>query len=239
MIPATAAAPGRTRAVFFDAVGTLLHPDPPAPAAYAAAARRHGVDLPAGVLADRFRRAFHAEELLDRDAGWATDEGRELARWRRVVAATLPELADPEPCFRELWAYFATPAAWRADPAAAAVLGDLTGRGLAVGLGSNYDARVWPVLDGFPELAPLRGRAVVSAAVGARKPAAAFFAAVVRAAGCEPAEVLFVGDDLDNDFRGATAAGLRAVLVDPHGRHPGVAPAVADLSHLPGLVPAG
>ena len=73
------------------------------------------------------------------------------------------------------------------------------------------------MLDGFPELAPLRERTVISAAVGFRKPSAKFFREVVRVAGCEPGEILFVGDDLRNDYIGATEAGLNAVLLDPRG----------------------
>ena len=86
---------------------------------------------------------------------------------------------------------------------------------VALGLGSNYDARLRSVVDGHDDLAPLRGRVVISAAVGFRKPAAEFFAEVMRVAGCEPGEILFVGDDVENDYEGATAAGLRAVLLEP------------------------
>jgi putative hydrolase of the HAD superfamily len=59
---------------------------------------------------------------------------------------------------------------------------------------------------------------VVSAAIGFRKPATKFFEKVVAIAGCSPREVLFVGDDLENDYEGAIAAGLEAVLLDPRGR---------------------
>ena len=78
--------PPGTRAVFFDAVGTLIHPDPPAPSVYAEAARRFGsrLDLPA--VAARFRAAFRRQEELDHAGGLRTDEAREVARWRAIVA---------------------------------------------------------------------------------------------------------------------------------------------------------
>jgi len=98
------------------------------------------------------------------------------------------------------------------------VLAGLTNRGIAVGVASNFDARLVALLDGIPVLAPLRGRCVVSSLVGWRKPAAEFFAALAAACGCEPGRILYVGDDLRNDIDGATAAGLRAVLYDPDGR---------------------
>jgi putative hydrolase of the HAD superfamily len=205
------------RAVFFDAVGTLIAPDPPAPEVYAAVGRRHGSRLDVATVAERFRAAFRREEERDRAAGWRTDDAREEQRWRSIVAAVLDDVADPEACFRELWDHFARPSAWACLAGGGQVLAELARRGRTLGLASNYDRRLRPVAAGLPELAPIR-HLVISAEVGWRKPALAFFDAVVRAADCEPGEVLLVGDDFENDCEGATAAGLRAVLLDPLGR---------------------
>jgi putative hydrolase of the HAD superfamily len=101
---------------------------------------------------------------------------------------------------------------------------------LAVGLASNFDGRLRAVAAGLPELAPI-GPIIVSAEVGWRKPAAEFFAAVERAFSWAASEVLLVGDDMDNDYVGATAAGLRAVLLDPAGR-----PGIVGINRLADLV---
>lgn len=45
------------------------------------------------------------------------------------------------------------------------------------------------------------------------KPAPEFFAKVAAVAGREPAEILYIGDRLDNDVRPARAAGMRAALI--------------------------
>jgi len=223
------------RAVFFDAVGTLLHPEPAAPVVYAAAAARHGSRLDAAVIGQRFRAAFRDEEETDRRNGWRTDEQREVRRWRQVVGRVLDDVHDPEGCFRELFQHFARPDAWRCDPDAA-VLRELAARGLVLGLASNYDERLRSVLAGKPELRHLE-HVVISAEVGWRKPAAGFFAAVCAAAGMAPEQIVLVGDDLGNDYEGARAAGLRAVLFDPRGRHPDVTgPRVSRLAELPGLL---
>ncbi|MBO0698855.1 MAG: HAD-IA family hydrolase, partial [Zavarzinella sp.] len=94
----------------------------------------------------------------------------------------------------------------------------LVDRGFTLGIGSNFDARLLGLVGGLPELAPVGGRTVISSLVGWRKPAREFFAAMVAAAGREPGQVLYVGDDLGNDLEGASTAGLRAVLYDPEGR---------------------
>ncbi len=220
------------RAVFFDAVGTLLFPDPPAVEVYSRAATRHGVEIPRDAIRSRFIESFEAEEAADRERGWVTSEEREIERWRRIVSASLRELADPEACFIELYRHFARPDAWRVNPDAGVLFHSLQSRGMILGLASNYDSRLWPVVDGHPELAPLRDRVVISAAVGHRKPAPQFFAAVADSAGCDPSAILLVGDDLVNDYEGATAAGLEAVLLDPAGRHTDVPRRIPALNEL-------
>ena len=72
----------------------------------------------------------------------------------------------------------------------------------------------------------------MSAAIGYRKPASQFFEEVTCVVGCEPQEVLFVGDDLENDFEGAIAAGVEAVLLDPRGRSLTVTMRIESLGEL-------
>jgi putative hydrolase of the HAD superfamily len=205
------------RAIYFDAVGTLLFPEPDAPAIYSSFARRYGLERSPSEVRARFLAAYRAEEAADRLQGWITNEAREHARWHRIVTETLAGVTDPEACFRELFVHFSRPSAWRVSPDAGAVITTLRTRGFILGLGSNYDARLLTVLDGFPDLGSLRERLVISATLGHRKPAPEFFHAVARSAGCDPDEILFVGDDVDNDYVGATNARLCAILLAPEG----------------------
>jgi len=153
-------------------------------------------------------------------------------RWRSIVAEVLDDVADGDACFRELYDHFARPDAWRVEPDAAATLGALAERGLVLGVCSNFDHRLCGLVQARPELALVR-RLVVSSEVGWKKPAAGFFAAVARAAELHPEQILMVGDDEDNDFDGARAAGLDARLFDPDGQS-GLAPElrIARLSDL-------
>jgi putative hydrolase of the HAD superfamily len=222
--------PAATRAVFFDAVGTVLHPVPGAPGVYAEAAARFGLPAdPAAILA-RFRDAYLRQERFDERAGWATSEAREIERWQAIVAETLP--GTPPECFEMLYRHFARPDAWQTPPGAAQVFERLYERGLLLGLASNYDSRLESVLAGHPELARLRGHVLISSRVGARKPGSGFFRAVIESADCRPEEITLVGDDLGNDYEGATAAGLSAILLDPRGRHPDITPRITSLHEL-------
>jgi putative hydrolase of the HAD superfamily len=222
--------PPSIRAVVFDAVGTVLFPDPPAAVVYAETARRFGLKVSPTDVTARFFPALAAEDAIDRAAGWVTSEARERIRWQRIVTTVLSG-SSPE-CFDQLFAHFADPAAWRVADGAEAVFEALTARGLKLGLASNYDARLRAVLSGRPELRPVAGRVVVSSEAGVRKPGRAFFHAVEDAVAEPPGRIAFVGDDRANDFDGAVAAGLFAVLYDPADRHPAVAPRVRTLSEL-------
>jgi putative hydrolase of the HAD superfamily len=200
------------RAVAFDAVGTLITPDPPLAAAYYAVGLRHGSRLDENTIRSRFRAAFRAQEDRDRTAGWRTGPDREVDRWRRIVASVLDDVGDGAACFAELWDHFSSPTAWRCLPDVGPVLAELSRRGLTIGMASNFDSRLRNVAAGLADLGPVRP-IVVSAEVGWRKPAHEFFAAAVVAFHCSPQQLLVVGDDFENDYAGGTAAGLRAIFL--------------------------
>jgi putative hydrolase of the HAD superfamily len=208
------------RAIYFDAVGTLIHPCPVASAVYAEVGARYGSRLTSEIIARRFRIAFAKQEESDRAAGWRTSETREVERWRAIVAEVLDDVGDRQACFAALYEHFAQPGAWSCEPAAPEVLAELARRGCRTGLASNYDQRLHTVLAG---LEPLRGikDLIISSEIGWRKPARQFFDAVCRQASLPPQQILYVGDDFDSDYTGARAAGLKALLIAPHRRGEG------------------
>src|SRR5262245_31666351 len=117
------------RAVFFDAVGTLLIPRVPVSQTYAEFARRYGGEVDEVDVRSRFRDALARQEQRDSQDNWRTDEAREQARWRAIVAEVLP-IENCDTCFSDLWHYYSTPAAWMVNAEAGEVLADLATRGL-------------------------------------------------------------------------------------------------------------
>jgi HAD superfamily hydrolase (TIGR01509 family) len=81
-------------------------------------------------------------------------------------------------------------------------------RRVALGVVSNFYGNVGRILDEVG-LAPVLTTVVDSNRVGVSKPDPAIFALAVRALGCRPDEVLYVGDSFEKDVIGAHAAGLR------------------------------
>jgi putative hydrolase of the HAD superfamily len=220
------------RAVFFDAVGTLLHPEPSAAEVYAIVGQRFGSRLSAAEIAPRFAAAFRRQEEFDADLLWRTTEAREVARWQTIVGEVLDDVSDPRGCFAELFAHFSRSTAWRLEPDGGRIIARIAAQGFTLGIASNYDQRLRSVVRGVPELSPI-AHLVISAEIGWRKPAPAFFAAMCRALSLPPDRLLLVGDDLENDYEGARQAGFRTVLFDPNCR---AAPGVSRIASLAELL---
>jgi putative hydrolase of the HAD superfamily len=203
--------------VYFDAVGTLIHPEPPAPAVYETVGRRFGSRLDEATIRIRFRAAFRRQEEADYADNLRTDEAREVARWRAIVREVLDDVTDTETCFQELYAHFTRTDAWRCEPQTAEVLAELTARGHLLGIASNFDHRLRGLVENIPAFKPIRSL-VISSEVGWRKPAREFYAALCQQANSSPEQILYVGDDPINDCLGALGAGLQAVLFAPNQR---------------------
>jgi len=205
------------RAIVYDAVGTLIQVQPSVAAIYAEVGRRHGSSLAVEEVRRRFPAAFARQEQLDRDAGWRTDELREMNRWRQIVAEVLEDVADVDACFAELFTAFGQAPAWSCELDSVGLIETMHLRGIRQALASNFDRRLRQVIAPLP-IAPYLDPVVISSEVGWRKPARQFFEHVVGSLALLPSEILFVGDDLGNDYEPARASGMQAVLFDPHGK---------------------
>jgi putative hydrolase of the HAD superfamily len=69
-------------------------------------------------------------------------------------------------------------------------------------------------------VADLFGLVVTSVEHGKRKPDPGIFHHTVRVLGAARESCLFIGDDYEADYRGARAAGMQAILVEPGRRSP-------------------
>jgi putative hydrolase of the HAD superfamily len=132
-----------------------------------------------------------------------------------LVDATFRGLTEQPPSqtfFAQLYDRFASPDAWRIFPDVLPTLDALAARGLKLGVISNWDERLRPLLKRL-KLAGYFEIIVVSREVRASKPARAIFQHAIRRLGLPAEAVLHVGDSLSMDVRGARAAGLSALLL--------------------------
>jgi putative hydrolase of the HAD superfamily len=226
------------RAILFDAVGTLIYPDPPVAKAYASAAARFGVEFAEQEIIGRFSTAFAREEAIGRANGGVTSQTREVSRWRAIVADVFRDAVSKaaicDEIFADLWRHFAQPESWHVDPEAAACWQALAERGLLVGIASNFDDRLIEIARHLPPLDRAR-HLFISARIGYRKPAPQFFRAIERDLGIEARELLSVGDEFENDYLGAKAAGWQSLLLsvgEPRADVP-TGDIIASMSELP------
>jgi putative hydrolase of the HAD superfamily len=202
--------------VVFDAVGTLIFPEPAVAAVYTAVGRRFGSKLAEAEVGRRFRDVFAAVESRDRVCGLTTSEAVENARWQEIVRRVLDDVADAESCFAELWRYFAEPSSWSVFPEVPATLVELAARGVRLAIASNFDARLVEIVRQSTAIC-LCQPVLVSSQVGYRKPHRQFFEAVRGALRVDPGSLLYVGDDPENDIAAARSAGFHTLLVRRHG----------------------
>ena len=220
------------RAVTFDAAGTLIAPREPVGATYARLARAHGIDAEPAAVDAAFRRALrHAPPLAFPDVPGSGIAMHERKWWRDVVRSALgPGAEHPRfgAYFDTLFAHYADASAWRVFPDVAAALHDVRGRGLRVGVVSNFDGRLPALLDRLGLGAAFEA-VVWSSAVGAAKPARAIFEAASRRLAVPVGDVAHVGDDPEADVEGAYASGMAAIQLDRSGAEPA---AIRSLSEL-------
>lgn len=222
--------------VTFDAAGTLLHPHPSVGEVYREIGLRHGRDHPAALLEAGFHAALAG---VSRQGIRAGAEAQELDFWRRVVAQTVAAAGGPpadfEAYFAELWEAFARGARWRCFRGVEETLHTLKRRGYRLGVLSNWDRRLHPVL-AETGLRPLFDAVVISSEAGAEKPDAAIFRAAEAAFRETPEHMLHVGDSVEHDLRGAEAAGWHALLVSG-GRAPARPEEIGELAKLLEMLP--
>lgn len=206
------------KVVFFDAAGTIFETRAPVGESYARIAREYGVDATAAQVSAGFRRAFHNAEGLAFGPGHSGPElrARERRWWREIVAETfagLGKFTDFDAYFDALFAFFGDPANWRADPRAAPTLERLKAEGLELGVVSNFDHRLYRILDGLG-LSRYFDSITISSEAGYAKPSPKLFETALARHQAAPEQALHVGDVEHLDVAGARAAGIAAALVD-------------------------
>src|SRR6266568_3856374 len=123
------------RWVLFDAVGTLVYPDPSVAEAYHAAGQRFGSQLGVETIWQRFSPALSASYC----GGGPTSESNERQRWRSIISHVIDDVPDArDAIFDHLWQHFSQPRHWRLYDDAANALSDLPRRGYQFGIASNF-----------------------------------------------------------------------------------------------------
>ncbi len=211
--------------ITFDAGNTLIHARPSLGDVYARVTREFGIEVPperfVAAAGPIFKR-FLAAQPVEFDTG---SDDADLRLWREITrelhAAISEELEGRVPFddwFDRLYHVFGSPDVWGFIDGAEATLCELKFEGFRLGLVSNWDTRLRRIAGDLGILRYMHAVAI-SSEVGFRKPHPRIFEGVTEHVGVPPERSLHVGDLLEEDVRGAMAAGWNAALLDRSGGH--------------------
>ena len=194
-------------AIVFDVGGTLIEPFPSVGNVYADVASDYGfTDLDVTRLNAQFADAW----------GSKSDFQYNESDWESLVVSSFEGLVSEVDCrsmFPKIYQRFEDPKVWKIHADVMPTLDDLAGRGFRLGIISNWDTRLRPLLDslrleGFFELIS------VSCDIGFTKPSPVIFEHTIAKLGLPPDRILHVGDLYEEDVLGARMAGLHALQID-------------------------
>jgi putative hydrolase of the HAD superfamily len=212
------------RVVFFDAANTLFHVEGSVADIYLRHAVAFGFSQTPKSLAaieQAFARAFReAPPPVFATADPARIKQSERLWWFDIVHHVFYRVGMFErfdQFFEQVFQVFENPESWRLYPETSTVLAQLRAEGVELGIISNFDSRLFPVMRGLG-IDALFDTVTISSLAQAAKPAPKIFQLALDKHAVEPVEAIHVGDDLRDDVEGASKAGLHAVLLDREGR---------------------
>eukprot|EP01112_Ceratiomyxa_fruticulosa_P011952 TRINITY_DN3292_c0_g1_i1.p1 TRINITY_DN3292_c0_g1~~TRINITY_DN3292_c0_g1_i1.p1 ORF type:complete len:271 (-),score=48.60 TRINITY_DN3292_c0_g1_i1:135-947(-) len=125
--------------------------------------------------------------------------------------------------FVELYNHFKTKEPWVLFPEVKDVLEELKKKGYVLGVVSNFDERLYPILDAFNirEYFVHNGNSLVvcSGEVGFEKPQQGVFMEALKRANISPDKTIHVGDDIEKDGIGPASLGISTFIIK-RGVHP-------------------
>lgn len=204
------------RAVFFDAGNTLFTERTSRGAVYASVLHRHGLAADAAEIG-RYMTEAHDALPKTIDGQFRYTEG-----WFRVfidhVAARAGFVGDYDALQVELFTAFRSADTFRVFDEVRAVLKRLRGAGIRLAVISNWSPTLPALLSrlGFSHDFEV---VLASATVHAEKPEPAIFRRGLESLQVTPEASIHVGDRIDNDVEGASALGIRPLLVDREARY--------------------
>lgn len=208
------------KVILLDAVGTLFGVRGSVGEVYSAIADQFGVKVPAETLNKAFYQAFAASSPPIFPGNDPEEIPQCEFEWWRVIAlrtfqqaGVLDEFADFTDFFDYLYHHFATEQPWFIYPDVIPALSAWRRIGIQLGVLSNFDSRLHLVLKAL-KLEEYFTSVTVSTITGIAKPNPEIFAKALEKHFCDAEDAWHIGDSFKEDYQGAKAAGLRAILVE-------------------------
>jgi len=205
-----------TKAIFFDAAGTLFYLTKTVGDHYAYVGREVGLDLDAQQLESAFHAAW--KQMPRRPAIDRPRENDDKGWWRELVGRVFDQLApslselDRDNFFEVAYEHFAEAGVWELYPEVPEVLDKLRPH-FELAVISNFDGRLRLILQHLG-ISKYFAHVFISSELGADKPDPEIFRRALNLMHLNTDDVLHVGDDRERDWQAATAAGLSVFRLD-------------------------
>ncbi|NEQ55296.1 MAG: HAD-IA family hydrolase [Leptolyngbya sp. SIO3F4] len=207
----------KPKVIFLDAVGTLFGVKGSVGEVYQTLSHQAGVSASANQLDQAFYRSFaEANAMAFPDIPAIEIPHQEYLWWLAVAkdtfqrAGILNHFGDFEGFFEKVYQYFATSAPWIVYEDTLSSLKRWQSMGISLGIISNFDSRIYSVLEAL-ELKQYFESITISTEAGAAKPAPLIFTTALQKHSCSPYEAWHIGDSRKDDVKGAQAVGLRSI----------------------------
>lgn len=208
------------KVIFLDAVGTLFGVKGSVGEVYGQIAQKFGVEVSPEELDRAFYNSFKKSDKMA-FPGVPPEEIplKEFEWWEAVAINTFQEagvwekFTDFASFFTELYDHFATAEPWFIYPDVIPALEHWQNLGITLGVLSNFDTRLYPVLEAL-NLQQFFSSITISTEVGAAKPEAEIFDFGLAKHDCCADAAWHIGDSFKEDYQGAKAAGLKAIWLN-------------------------
>ncbi len=205
------------KVIFIDAVGTLFGVKGSVGEVYQTLAQQAGVNASAQQLDQAFYRSFAAADAMAFPHIPAVEiPHREYLWWLAVARDTFQragifhEFSNFESFFEGVYQHFATAAPWVIYQDTVSSLQRWQRMDIPLGIISNFDSRIYAVLDAL-NLRQYFATITISTEARAAKPNPLIFTTALQKHGCSAHEAWHIGDSREDDLKGANAAGLRGI----------------------------
>jgi putative hydrolase of the HAD superfamily len=200
---------------FFDAVGTLIYPEPAVIDIYQQTGIKYGANLDKDIISERFKKAYRDNFSITFKNNGMTNEHIELNRWKNVVNSIFYDSTiNNTELFNDLWEHFSNPRHWRKYEDTSKLLVELINSGFYVGIASNFDKRILNICKvHFPMINI--SQIFFSTNLGYAKPNPVFYRLIENSfSSNKNITYTMIGDNEENDIKAAEKAGWKAIHRD-------------------------
>jgi putative hydrolase of the HAD superfamily len=208
------------KVIFLDAVGTLFGVKGSVGEVYSQIAQEFGVEVSSDTINQHFFPCFQVsppptfpgvdqQDILQCEFDW----------WRNISyqtfekAGVIAQFSDFSAFFSELYIHFGTAEPWFVYPDVVTSLKKWQKMGIELGIISNFDSRIYTVLQSL-ELRDFFQSITISTQAGVAKPEPKIFAIALEKHHCPPAAAWHIGDSIKEDYQAANTAGLRGIWIN-------------------------